>query len=160
MKVEGEIVQTLHSIFMLDWEYVSDEVLIDQKAYTRPVAAESGGVYQVVPTGPDMKERMSDLYYAMIAAAESSVWIATPYFVPNEPIRTALKEVAARGVRVRVMVPETNDGFLTQYATRSYFPELLREGIEVYSYQKRLYASKRCSSLTETSPLSGRRIWT
>lgn len=35
MKVEGEIVQTLHSIFMLDWEYVSDEVLIDQKAYTR-----------------------------------------------------------------------------------------------------------------------------
>ncbi|MDR7908584.1 cardiolipin synthase [Bacillus velezensis] len=136
MKVEGEIVQTLHSIFMLDWEYVSDEVLIDQKAYTRPVAAESGGVYQVVPTGPDMKGRMSDLYYAMIAAAESSVWIATPYFVPNEPIRTALKEAAARGVRVRVMVPETNDGFLTQYATRSYFPELLREGIEVYSYQK------------------------
>ncbi len=94
MKVEGEIVQTLHSIFMLDWEYVSDEVLIDRKAYTRPVAAESGGVYQVVPTGPDMKERMSDLYYAMIAAAESSVWIATPYFVPNEPIRTALKEAA------------------------------------------------------------------
>ncbi|GAA0131089.1 MULTISPECIES: cardiolipin synthase [Bacillus] len=136
MKVEGEIVQTLHSIFMLDWEYVSDEVLIDQKAYSCPVPAESGGVYQVVPTGPDMKERMSDLYYAMIAAAESSVWIATPYFVPNEPIRTALKEAAARGVRVRVMVPETNDGFLTQYATRSYFPELLREGIEVYSYQK------------------------
>lgn len=37
MKVEGEIVQTLHSIFMLDWEYVSDEVLIDQKAYSCPV---------------------------------------------------------------------------------------------------------------------------
>ena len=52
---------------MLDWEYVSDEVLIDQKAYSCPVPAESGGVYQVVPTY-DMKERMSDLYYAMIAA--------------------------------------------------------------------------------------------
>lgn len=136
VKVEGEIVQTLHSIFMLDWEYVSDEVLIDQKAYSLPVPAESGGVYQVVAAGPDMKERMSDLYYAMISAAESSVWIATPYFVPNESIRTALKEAAARGVQVRVMVPETNDGFFTQYATRSYFPELLREGIEVYSYQK------------------------
>jgi cardiolipin synthase A/B len=33
------------------------------------------------------------------------------------------------------MVPDTNDGFLTQYATQSYFPELLRAGIEIYSYQ-------------------------
>ena len=34
------------------------------------------------------------------------------------------------------MVPESNDGFLTQYATQSYFPELLRAGIELYTYQK------------------------
>ncbi len=34
------------------------------------------------------------------------------------------------------MVPEINDGFLTQYGTRSYFAELLRCGIEVYSYEK------------------------
>jgi cardiolipin synthase len=34
------------------------------------------------------------------------------------------------------MVPDTNDGFLTQYATRSYLPELLRAGVEVYAYQK------------------------
>jgi cardiolipin synthase A/B len=34
------------------------------------------------------------------------------------------------------MVPEINDSFLTQYATQSYFPDLLRAGIEIYSYQK------------------------
>ncbi|PWG67864.1 cardiolipin synthase, partial [Enterobacter mori] len=59
-----------------------------------------------------------------------------PYFVPNESIRTALKAAATKGVEVRVMVPEKNDSFLTQYASRYYFPELLLEGIEVYSYQK------------------------
>lgn len=89
-----------------------------------------------------MKESMSDLYYEMISSASKSVWIATPYFVPNEPIRTALKAAATKGVQVRVMVPETNDSFLTQYASRSYFPELLLEGIEVYSYQKALCIKK------------------
>ncbi|MEC2060743.1 cardiolipin synthase [Bacillus stercoris] len=136
LRLEGEIVQTLHAIFMLDWEYVSNEVLIDQEEYNTPVPVEGGGIYQIVATGPDMKESMSDLYYEMISSAQKSIWIATPYFVPNESIRTALKAAATKGVEVRVMVPERNDSFLTQYASRSYFPELLLEGIEVYSYQK------------------------
>ncbi|MGE6630385.1 cardiolipin synthase [Bacillus sp. NPDC077027] len=134
--LRGEVVQTLHSIFMLDWEYVSDEVLIDEPVYHTPHPVTGDDVLQVVPTGPDMKESMSDLYDAMISSARRFIWIATPYFVPNESIRTALKVAATRGVDVRVMVPEINDGFLTQYATRSYFPELLKEGIKVYHYQK------------------------
>ncbi|MCY7580470.1 cardiolipin synthase [Bacillus altitudinis] len=134
--LKGEAVQTLHSIFMLDWEYVSDEVLIDDPKYHTPHPVTGEDVIQVVPTGPDMKESMSDLYDALISNAKQFVWIATPYFVPNESIRTALKIAATRGVDVRVMVPEINDGFLTQYATRSYFSELLKEGIKVYHYQK------------------------
>jgi cardiolipin synthase len=43
---------------------------------------------------------------------------------------------AAKGIEVRVMVPEINDSFLTQYASRSYFAELLRYGVEIYSYKK------------------------
>lgn len=34
------------------------------------------------------------------------------------------------------MIPKINDGFLTQYASRSFFTELLNEGVEVYSYTK------------------------
>lgn len=97
LRLEGEIVQTLHAIFMLDWEYVSNEVLIDQEEYNTPVPVEGGGIYQIVATGPDMKESMSDLYYEMISSAQKSIWIATPYFVPNESIRTALKAAATKG---------------------------------------------------------------
>lgn len=159
LRLEGEIVQTLHAIFMLDWEYVSNEVLIDQEEYNTPVPVEGGGIYQIVATGPDMKESMSDLYYEMISSAQKSIWIATPYFVPNESIRTALKAAATKGVEVRVMVPEKNDSFLTQYASRSYFPELLLEGIEVYSYQKGFMHQKVMiidGDLASVAP----RIWT
>ncbi|MED2973990.1 cardiolipin synthase [Fictibacillus sp. B-59209] len=137
MVMEGEAVQTLHAVFLLDWDYVSEEYLLEKEEYIKPVPVAGDGVVQVVPSGPDTQEGiMSDLYYSLISCATKSIWIATPYFVPNEAIRTALRIASRKGVQVRLMVPEINDGFLTQYATRSYFPELLRSGIEIYSYKK------------------------
>ncbi|MEH7155324.1 phospholipase D-like domain-containing protein [Neobacillus drentensis] len=186
--IEGEAVQTLHAVFLLDWRYVSGEMLVTDERYMKPgllagrgpaaqvaetaasldhaaardpgngsgleqvgasgpgsgagpdqVAAsdpDTGtGLVHVVATGPET-ERMSDHYYAMISCATKSIWIASPYFVPNQAIRTALRIAANKGIQIRIMVPDTNDGFLTQYASRSYLPELLRAGIEIYAYQK------------------------
>ncbi|MBY6037894.1 cardiolipin synthase [Fictibacillus nanhaiensis] len=133
----GEAVQVLHAIFLLDWEYVCGEDLLEDPHLTTPIASNGDGTVHVVASGPDTQSGiMSDLYYSLISCAEKSIWIATPYFVPNEAIRTAMRVAAKKGVQVRLMVPEINDGFLTQYATRSYFPELLRSGIEIYSYKK------------------------
>lgn len=137
LMLEGEAVQTLHSVFLLDWEYVSNECLLEDTRYTTSSSVDGDGVVHVVASGPDTQEDIiSDLYYTMMSSASKSIWIATPYLVPNEAIRTALRVAANKGVQVRIMVPEINDGFLTQYATRSYFPELLRYGVEIYSYQK------------------------
>ncbi|MFC7370118.1 cardiolipin synthase [Fictibacillus iocasae] len=137
MLIEGEAVQTLHAIFLLDWEYVCGEDLFEHENYTKPTRIKGDGEVHVVASGPDTQQGiMSDFYYTMISCAKKSIWIATPYFVPNEAIRAALKIANQKGVKVRIMVPEINDGFLTQYATRSYFPELLRCGTEIYSYKK------------------------
>ena len=133
--LEGEAVQTLHAIFLLDWKYVSGETLFEEDRYMKPVPQAGDGLVQVVATGPETRD-MSDHYYAMMSCARKSIWIATPYFIPNQAIQTALRVAARKGIQVRLMVPDTNDGFLTQYATQSYFPELLRAGIEIYSYQK------------------------
>lgn len=133
--LEGEAVQTLHAVFLLDWKYVSGEKLFEDPRYLKPVPLEGNGLVHVVATGPETRD-MSDHFYAMISCATKSIWIATPYFIPNQTIMTALRVAAKKGVQVRVMVPESNDGFLTQYATQSYFPELLRAGIELYTYQK------------------------
>ncbi|MDP4169931.1 MAG: cardiolipin synthase [Bacillota bacterium] len=139
MVLEGEAVYTLHTVFLLDWEYVSGEQVLDKYHEARePIETEGlDGAVQVVASGPDTQQGiMSDFYYSLMSCATQSIWIATPYFVPDEAIRTALRVAAAKGVEVRIMVPETNDSFLTQYGSRSYFPELLRYGVEIYSYQK------------------------
>jgi len=133
--LEGEALQTLHAVFLLDWQYVSREKLVMDERYMKTIPAGGDGLVHVVATGPET-ERMSDHYYAMISSATKSIWIASPYFVPNQAIRTALRIAAHKGIQIRIMVPETNDGFLTQYASRSYLPELLRAGVEIYAYQK------------------------
>ncbi|MFJ7726073.1 cardiolipin synthase [Neobacillus sp. NPDC097160] len=134
--LEGEAVQTLHAVLLLDWKYVSGETLFDQDRYMKEHPTAGDGLVHVVATGPETRDNMSDHYYAMMTCATKSIWIATPYFIPDQAIQTALRIAAQKGIQVRLMVPDTNDGFLTQYATQSYFPELLRAGIEIYLYQK------------------------
>ena len=139
MLLKGEAVYSLHMVFLLDWEYVSGEK-VQHKHSTSKTVIDDGvldGAVQVVASGPDTQQGlMSDFYFSMIASATKSIWIASPYFIPDESIRTALRVASAKGIEVRIIVPEINDGFLTQYASQSYFPELLRYGVEIYAYKK------------------------
>ncbi len=134
--VKGEVLSALHGVFLMDWSYMSGEELLSRK-YLDTYDVEGDGGAQLVASGPDTKRgAMSDLYFSLITSARKRVWIATPYFVPNKAIRTALAMASMRGIEVRLIVPEISDGFLTQYGTRSYFSELLDYGVEIYMYQK------------------------
>ncbi|MGA9289496.1 MAG: cardiolipin synthase [Anaerobacillus sp.] len=134
--VKGEVISALHGVFLMDWSYMCGEDLLTRK-YLETYEVEGDGGTQLVASGPDTKRgAMSDLYFSLITSAKKSVWIATPYFVPNKAIRTALAMASMRGIQVRLIVPEISDGFLTQYGTRSYFSELLDCGVEIYMYQK------------------------
>ncbi|WP_340371432.1 cardiolipin synthase [Peribacillus sp. FSL E2-0218] len=137
MVLKGEAVYMLHTVFLLDWEYVSGEDVLQERPELKSEGGKGDGAVQVVASGPDTQQGiMSDFYYALINSATESVWIASPYFVPNQAIKAAIKHAAVKGIQVRLMVPAVNDGFLTQYGSRSYFGELLQYGVEVYSYKK------------------------
>jgi cardiolipin synthase A/B len=72
-------------------------------------------------------------YLGRIRSATRSIEIANSYFLPDRGVRHGLYRAAARGVRVRVLVPERSDVAVVQYATESLFDELLRRGVEVYA---------------------------
>ncbi|MGE7780155.1 cardiolipin synthase [Peribacillus sp. NPDC097264] len=136
MVLKGEAVYMLHTVFLMDWEYVSGEDVLEERPKMNKFEKGDGAV-QVVASGPDTQQGiMSDYYFSLITTATKSVWIASPYFVPNQAIKAAMKNAALKGIQVRLMVPAVNDGFLTQYGSRSYFGELLQFGVEIYSYKK------------------------
>jgi cardiolipin synthase len=76
------------------------------------------------------------LFHALIACAQESVRISTPYFVPDRGMREALVHAARRGVQVQVLVPggAHADQPLLRVASRHWFGELLDGGVQVHEY--------------------------
>jgi cardiolipin synthase len=81
-------------------------------------------------------------YFAAIASAQSSIYISTPYFLPNESILTALKTASLSGVNVRILLPYKSDSKIVFYSSRSYVSELLEAGIKIFFYKKGFPHSK------------------
>jgi cardiolipin synthase len=77
-----------------------------------------------------------------INTATNRLWLASPYFVPDEQFVSALQLAALRGVDVRVLLPGKIDNKLVQLSGWSYLDELEKVGIKVYRYQRGLMHQK------------------
>ena len=106
----GEAVRSLQLIFLQDWYYMTDKSLLTSE-YLSPLLKENehGGV-QLIAGGPDNEYSViKNIFFAMITSAKKSVWIASPYFIPDEDIFSALKITALSGIDVRLLVPKKPD---------------------------------------------------
>ncbi|WP_335869961.1 cardiolipin synthase [Bacillus sp. 2205SS5-2] len=145
LMVEGEAVRTLQLIFLQDWYYMTNDSFLTPGYLTPRKESEGfqdGGV-QMIAGGPDNEfSVIKNIFFSMISSAKKSVWIASPYFIPDEDIFSALKIAALSGVDVRLLVPKRPDKRIVFHASRSYFPELLEAGARVFEYDKGFMHSK------------------
>ena len=98
---------------------------------------------QVVASGPDSDwEAIHYAYFLAICQAKKSIYIETPYFIPDESILRALKSAALSGVDVRIIFPKIADHKIVNIASYSYFDDILKSGGRVYLYEKGFIHSK------------------
>ena len=76
-----------------------------------------------------------DVFITALLNARERIWIQSPYFVPDEPLITAMCAAAASGVDVRFMMTGVPDKKVPFYAAMAYYPHLLRAGVKVYQYK-------------------------
>ena len=143
IRIQGEAVNELNKRFILDWDYASegelknyDDYFIDQEEY--------GNIgIQIISSGPDHKEEfIKNAYMKIINNAKERIYIQTPYLVPDEPIKEALKIAALSGVDVRIMVPGKPDHFFMEWILSANMGELMESGVRIYKYQKGFIHSK------------------
>lgn len=100
----------------------------------------------MIPSGPDLPvvSVIAAQLSAAIASATTRVWLATPYFVPDEPLLFNLRIAALRGVDVRIMVPSAarSDVRLVAWAARSYYDDVLAAGGRIFEYERGMLHSK------------------
>ena len=132
-RLRGPAVHSLQEVFCQDWYHATGEDLVSAEYF--PPAADSGQVCaHLLSSGPaDGRWRAIHTFlFAAINLARERVWIETPYFVPDPPIRMALQTAALRGVDVRLLLPGRSDHPLVLYAGRSFLDELLAAGVRVF----------------------------
>lgn len=143
LMLKGEAVRTLQLIFLQDWYYMTNYSFLTSEYLSPQSSDKSHGGVQLIAGGPDNEwSVIKNIFFAMITSAKKSVWIASPYFIPDEDIFSAIKIAALSGVDVRLLVPNRPDKRIVFHASRSYFPELLEAGVKVYEYQRGFMHSK------------------
>lgn len=135
VRIEGPAVLGVQLSFVEDWYWMTRQI---PPLRTNPVFAEGENQrVLVLPSGPaDDLDTCGLLFTELIHSARQRIWIVTPYFVPDDPVVSALKIAALRGVDVRIMLPEKADHLLIYLAKFSYLEEILPCGIKFFSYQR------------------------
>ncbi len=135
IRIEGEAVLSLQTVFITDWYFVSG-VRLNKPEYFPKQSKRGNVAVQIASSGPDSDwATIMQAYFAAITRAQDHIYITTPYFLPNAPILTAIKVASLSGVDVRLLIPSKSDGKIVFWATRSYISELLEAGVKIYLYR-------------------------
>ncbi|MDG4945456.1 cardiolipin synthase [Weeksellaceae bacterium KMM 9713] len=138
IKIDGEATWLLQQIFFADWNFCANQQLKPSREYFRnQPRLDQGNWVQIVSSGPDSK--MPSILYSYLQAiglAKNEICITTPYLIPGEEFLHALYMAVLRGVKVKILLPEVSDSWFVNTVCRSYFGDLLENGVEIYLYQK------------------------
>lgn len=133
LRLRGEAVHSLQAIFFTDWSFVAGHDIADRAQYFPKAPAAPYLPLQIATSGPDSDwANIMQAYFYAITRARDHIYIASPYFIPNESVLTALKTAALGGTDVRIMLPGQSDSRVVYWSSRSYVQELLDAGIKVY----------------------------
>ena len=145
VRIEGDAVRYLQGIFLTTWnketgqhvggpQYFPDMPALPDSV-ARPVA--------IVDRTPHRTPRaMRQAYISAIDAAQHTVQIVNPYFVPTRSVRRALKRALKQGKEVEIMIPSVSDVPFTPEAALYYVHRLMKRGAHIYLYNGGFHHSK------------------
>lgn len=137
MRIVGSAVQSLQTRFILDWNYANRGHALHFDNYLKnpQQLPEYKCPVQIITSGPDTHDSyIRDAYLRLIHKAKKSIYIQTPYFIPDEAIHSALLIAARSGIEVNIMIPCKPDHPFVYWATYSYVGDLVLAGANCYTY--------------------------
>jgi len=144
LKLKGDAVKQLELRFLMDWNFCSPDYIKFSDGFFPKVKNSGNGVrLQIVSSGPDTAQyNILNAYIKMISEANNTIYIQSPYFVPDSSIFDALRIAALSGIDVRIMIPSKRDHPFVYWASLSYIGELVELGAKCYKYEKGFVHSK------------------
>ncbi|MCU0793891.1 MAG: cardiolipin synthase [Opitutaceae bacterium] len=150
--ITGTGAALLDEIFLADWAFAtgqSVEALHQQLDRSPPPPAPAPSVpagvgeLQIIASGPDVTgDPLYEGMLSLVQEAARSIWIVTPYFIPDEVLLRSLIVKARAGRDVTLILPARSNHPVTDLARRPYLRQLVRAGARVLAYQPRMLHAK------------------
>ena len=144
--VEGPAAALVNEVFIADWCFAtrdSADVLHAEIPLADVSATRGSSELQVVASGPDVPgDPLYEGIVSMIQEAAQSIWIVTPYFIPDDVLLRSLMVKARAGKEVTLITPRGSNHPVADFARRHYLRELQRVGARVLLYGPGMLHSK------------------
>jgi cardiolipin synthase len=145
VKVEGEAVRGLQSTFAENWLEASGEIITCKDCFPH-VEARGDVKAMVVNSSPSVgrSTRSRIVFQTLLACAQESLCIQTPYFLPDAGARHEMTQAAKeRGTKIRIITPgHRADHLLTRHSSRRLYGALLQAGIRIFEYKPAMMHAK------------------
>jgi cardiolipin synthase len=141
MRLQGPAALACQLAFCEDWHWASGEMPeVNWRTQTKreePDLTKAKAEVLICPTGPvDELDTLTICFLSLLTRATRTIWIASPYFAPDDAILNALQMAALRGVDVHILIPDKSDNLLVNLATVTYVEELQQAGVHFHKFRK------------------------
>jgi cardiolipin synthase len=135
-EVEGPVVAQMQAAFLDNWIKTTGCVLHGDEYFPALEAVGTQQMQMFVSSPGGGGDSMRLMYLTAITAAERSIDIEAAYFIPDTLMIRELVTALARGVRIRVLVPDKHiDSETVRIASKRGWGRLLEAGAEIYAYE-------------------------
>ena len=132
-RLRGPVVAHLVEVFAEDWQFAAGEALRGERWFP-PLPVAGGALARGIAAGPDeSSERLRWAIIGGLNAAQRSVRILTPYFLPDGALAAALGAAALRGVEVDILLPGKSDLPHVHWAVWGQLWQVLDRGCRVWT---------------------------
>ena len=136
--IRGKAAWSFTLMFLQAWELCSHTAESYEDFYpwkNSPCEIPDDGFVLPYADSPmDVENVGEHVYLQILNQATDYVYINTPYLIVDDSMLSALTLAAKRGVDVRIVTPHIWDKRLVHMTTRSYYRQLVGEGVKVYEF--------------------------
>lgn len=147
VRVEGPLLVPIQRAMRRLWEIVVWANLRRRYRITQTLRGDAGPDGRqtaafLVRNNIRHRHDIEDAYLDAIARARESILIANAYFLPGRRFRSALRDAAARGVAVTILLQGRVEYRLLHYATQALYGRMLGAGIRIFEYRRSFLHAK------------------
>lgn len=139
--VKGEAVRSFTMMFLQMWNVAEKDHVEHYGQYLaspeelKNLPGDKSGFVMPYGDSPMDKERVGEeVYMDILNRAKSYVHIMTPYLILDDDMKNALCFAAKRGVEVMIIMPHIPDKMYAYLLARTYYPELIEAGVQIFEY--------------------------